>query len=226
MGRRCRVQPAGRALLRRLSRGAGTEARISALTALAAAPRLHPPPGRRGKPPREILLRDAERKSSLAALLEQLGDEARPAGLVAGADARAVVAVKVLVEEHEVTPVWVALEFLGAAVDGPASVGASQEDARQPPRQLRGDLPEVQPRAGAGRELDLQGVAVEVVELLQRLEQQIVHRKPDRPAPVRVAAEYAARRLGRLVVDPMVQAVHVQDVWVVLVIPRHPADAV
>src|SRR2546429_9418929 len=39
--------------------------------------------------------------SSLAALPEELGDDARPARLMAGADARAVVAVEVLVEEGQ-----------------------------------------------------------------------------------------------------------------------------
>ena len=35
----------------------------------------------------------------------------------------------------------------------------------------------------------------------ERLDQQVVDREPDRPAPVRVAAEEAARRLARLVVE-------------------------
>src|SRR5687767_15446879 len=38
--------------------------------------------------------------------------------------------------------------------------------------------------------------AVEVVELLQRLDQQEVDREPDRAAPVRVAAEETRRRLA------------------------------
>ena len=44
-------------------------------------------------------------------------------------------------------------------------------------------------------------VAVVVVELLERLDQQVVDREPDRAAPVRVAAEQSRPRLGRLVVD-------------------------
>src|SRR5437870_12654026 len=40
----------------------------------------------------------------LAALLEELGDEAGPARLVARADADAVVAVEVLVEQNHVAP--------------------------------------------------------------------------------------------------------------------------
>src|SRR4029453_16484566 len=61
--------------------------------------------------------------------LPQLGDQGRPAGLVTGADASSVVAVEVLVEEQQIAPVRVGLEFLSAAVDGTATIGVPQEDA-------------------------------------------------------------------------------------------------
>src|SRR5713226_7147667 len=73
----------------------------------------------------------------LAALGEQLGDRARPACLVAGPEARPVVAVEVLVEEQHVAPVRIALELLGAAEDGPPAVGPDEEEAIQAPRDLR-----------------------------------------------------------------------------------------
>jgi hypothetical protein len=44
-----------------------------------------------------------------------------PSGLVAGADAGAVVAVEVLVEEDVVSPMWVGLEICRAAKHRPAS---------------------------------------------------------------------------------------------------------
>src|SRR6185436_16040528 len=47
-----------------------------------------------------------------AALLQQLGDEAGPAGLVAGPHAPAVVAVEVFVERDQVLPLRVVLEAL------------------------------------------------------------------------------------------------------------------
>src|SRR5262245_31808352 len=58
-------------------------------------------------------------------------DNAGPAGLVAGAEAGAVVAVEVLVEEDVVAPVRVVLELLGAAVDRPTAAGVAPEDRRE-----------------------------------------------------------------------------------------------
>ena len=64
------------------------------------------------------------------------------------------------------------------------------------------------------------------MELLQRLDQQIVDRKPDRAAPVRVAAEQSGARFGRLVVHAVLGAVHVEHVGMVRVRSRERADAV
>jgi len=47
--------------------------------------------------------------------LDELGNNSGPAGLVAGAQARAGVAVEVLVEENVVSPVGIGLERLGGA---------------------------------------------------------------------------------------------------------------
>ena len=45
-----------------------------------------------------------------SALLQQLGDQAGPAGLMAGAEPGAVVAVEVFVEQDQVAPVRIGLE--------------------------------------------------------------------------------------------------------------------
>ena len=86
-----------------------------------------------------------------------------------------------------------------AAVARPAPVGVGQEERRPAGAELVGDLVQVHHAARAGRALDLQLVAVEVVVALERLDQQVVDRKPDRPAPVGVAAEQpgVATRRGR-----------------------------
>ena len=54
---------------------------------------------------------------------------------------------------------------------------------------------------GTRRALDAEVLAEVVMELLQRLDDEEVDREPDRPAPVRVAAEQAAGRLAWLVGD-------------------------
>src|SRR5207249_9209046 len=150
---------------------------MSASSALASPARRRSSSDRSASSPcitRECTTRAENPGWLLAALLEELGDEAGPARLVARADAGAVVAVEVLVEQNDVAPVRVALELLRGAEDRPAAVFAAQEDPREAPRDLGCHLPEGQPRAGAGRALDLQAVAVEVMELLEGLDQEIV----------------------------------------------------
>ena len=58
-----------------------------------------------------------------AATADQVRDQAGPAGLVRGADARAGVAMEVLVELQQVVPLRVGLELLDRAVDGAATIG-------------------------------------------------------------------------------------------------------
>ena len=65
------------------------------------------------------------------------------------------------------------------------------------------DLEERHQRAGARRTFDAERVAVVGVELEQRANQEDVHRHPHRTAPVGVAAEHPAVRLGRLIGDPV-----------------------
>ena len=81
----------------------------------------------------------------------------------------------------------------------PAAVLVREERARQPLPSLARDLAQVQLAPGAGRALDLEVVAVVAVQLEQRAQDHEVHREPDRPAPVRVAAEHAGVRLRRQV---------------------------
>ena len=62
---------------------------------------------------------------------DRLGHQPGPAGLVAGPEPRAVVAVEVLVEQEVVAPVRIGLELLRAAVDGAPAVLVPQEDPRR-----------------------------------------------------------------------------------------------
>src|SRR6266576_2164947 len=61
-------------------------------------------------------------------LVDQIGDQAAPAGLVAGSQAHSAVAVVVLVEEQIVLPVRVVLKFLVGTETWALAVGAAFED--------------------------------------------------------------------------------------------------
>src|SRR5215831_6476226 len=74
--------------------------------------------------------------------LDACGHEPRPAGLVAGPQSGAVIAMKVLIEEEVVAPMGVGLERLGPPVDGPATTFIAQKDAREPRCNLTGYLEE------------------------------------------------------------------------------------
>src|SRR5262249_34467711 len=69
-------------------------------------------------------------------------------------------------------------------------------------------------------------VAVIMMKLLKRFDQQIVNRKPNRAAPVGVAAKNSTLRLGRFVIHDFGLAAHGQHVWMVLVISAHGTNTV
>src|SRR5688572_17141374 len=94
-----------------------------------------------------------------AAHLDQAGDEAGPPGLMAGADAGAVVAVEVFVEQHVIAPVRIRLELFGPAVDRPAAMLVAAERAAQAQPDLDDHLTEVHHAARTGRALDGELVA-------------------------------------------------------------------
>src|SRR2546426_5824636 len=165
------------------------------------------------------------RTFSLPALFEQLGDQTCPAGLVAGAETRAVVTVKALVKQNQVPPERVPLKLFGAAVDGPPAVRAAQENSGQPAGKLFGDLPQRLHLSRAGGELYGNFVAVVEVEPLQGFDEQEVHREPHRAAPIGIAAEEARRGLRGLVVNAVFVAVEFQHVRVVAVVLGKRADS-
>src|SRR5262245_1513098 len=75
--------------------------------------------------------------------LDQPGNDAGPAGLVAGAQARPVVAVEVFVELQVIAPVRVLLELAGPAEHRPPPLPVAQKDAGQASGQFLGDLVKV-----------------------------------------------------------------------------------
>ena len=64
----------------------------------------------------------------LAILLNQLCHQGGPAGLMAGADARTIIAVEILVERNQVAPVRIALKLLGIAEDRPSPILVARKD--------------------------------------------------------------------------------------------------
>src|SRR5438105_4075547 len=58
-----------------------------------------------------------------------------------------------------------------------------------------------------GRAFDFEIVAVVVVEFLERLDEEIIDRQPDRPAPIRIAAEDVRLRFARIVSHLALRAV-------------------
>src|SRR6476661_9002787 len=66
--------------------------------------------------------------------VDQRGNHAGPTGLVAGAQARSVVAVEVLVEEDQVAPVRILLKRFRTAVDGAVALRIAKEDCAETPR--------------------------------------------------------------------------------------------
>src|SRR5436190_15518678 len=83
-----------------------------------------------------------------AEFVDQVRDQTGPSGLVAGADARAVVAVEMLVEQQVVAPVRIVLELLHAAENRALAVLVAFENLHQPLGDLLGHLGGTQLRHG------------------------------------------------------------------------------
>jgi hypothetical protein len=108
---------------------------------------------------------------------------------MAGTDSGTIIAVEVLVEEDEIPPVWVALKKFRGARDGTPAVRIAQENVGQTVRNFRSHLPQIGFTARVRGAFDFKILAVVVMKFLKGLDKEIIHRKPDRPAPIRIAAE-------------------------------------
>src|SRR5215831_8059610 len=145
---------------------------------------------------------------------------------MAGTKAGAAVAMEIFIKQHEVTPVGILLKHLRPAVYGPAPIRITQEETRQPTRQLCGHFPEGHLTLGTGWQWDEQAITVKVVQPLQRLDEQVIHREPDRPTPVGIATKKRGAGLSRLVVHTVVGAVHGEDIRMRLMKPGEGTNAV
>src|SRR5437867_4804776 len=137
----------------------------------------------------------------LTALFDKFCDETGPAGVMAGADPSPIIAVKIFVEKNEIAPVRIALKEFRVASYGTAAVRIAEKNVNEPPGNFGGYLPEIGLGAAMRGALHFEIFAVVVVKFLQRFHEQIVHRKPDGPAPVRIPAKEACRGFGWFVVN-------------------------
>ena len=62
--------------------------------------------------------------------IEGTGDDSGPSRLVAGAESRAIVPVEIFVEQNVIFPMRIFLKLLSSTIDGPPTVGVTQEDTR------------------------------------------------------------------------------------------------
>ncbi len=162
----------------------------------------------------------ADRPDQPVAAADHVGDQAGPAGLVRGAEGRAVVAVEVLAEDQVVPPGGIGLQQPGPAEARPPAVGTASEDGDEPVLQIGGDLVQGQLLAGPGRVLDGELVAEEPVVAFQGADHQVVQREPDGAAPVGVPAEHGGGGLGGLVIDAGRDALDLDLVGMVAVVGR------
>src|SRR5215471_16138898 len=100
---------------------------------------------------------------------EHRSDQRCPAGLMAGADAGAVISVEVFMKRNVIPPMRIGLKVVVVAPNGASTAAGrvAQEDVRQPTRQVRGNFAQVAPPSGAGRAFHLQGVSVVEVVIVQ-----------------------------------------------------------
>src|SRR4030088_3276643 len=119
---------------------------------------------------------------------------------MARAQTCSIVTVEVFIKEDMVPEMRITLEFLSAAKYRSPALLVPQEKAGEPPGQVRSHIGTVHHDARTLGTFHLHLIAEIVMIPLERFDHQKVHRKPDRPAPIGVAAEYSSGRLGRLVI--------------------------
>src|SRR5215831_9784858 len=83
------------------------------------------------------------RPVQVAEEFDQLRDDTRPARLVAGAKARAIVTVEIFAEQDVIFPLRISLKFLRPAVHRPPARAIAQKDPGEPMGDVPGHLEQV-----------------------------------------------------------------------------------
>src|SRR5258708_4346073 len=157
---------------------------------------------------------------------DQIGDESGPARLMRCAQAFARIAVEVLVEEQLIVPAWIVLKPGGIAEGGTVALVVVEEQREQATAELPRHLIEGEELPRARRTFDAEVITEVAGVASQCFDDDVVDRKPHRPAPVGVTAEQPARRLGRLIVDNRARRREVELERLVAMAGRHRTNAV
>src|SRR6187455_830924 len=128
-------------------------------------------------------------EAQVSAVLNQQRHERCPSGLMTGAESLAGITMEVLVERHVVMPVRVMLEEFVLTEHGAAPAVVAHEETREPGGQFVGHLRKCQEASRSGRTLHGERIAVVAGGRGECLDQEKVHRHPDRTSPVGVASE-------------------------------------
>ena len=116
-----------------------------------------------------------------------------------GANAGAVVAVEMLIEQQAVAPMGVLLELADAPEHGPVAMLVALEDVDHPVGDLFGDLVRISDLAVRSHQAETRAKAFCI--LAQRLHDQVSGGEPDGTAPVGVAAFQFNVLFSRLIAD-------------------------
>ena len=122
--------------------------------------------------------------------LDQFGDQSSPASLMARPQTTPALAMKVLVEQQQVSPGGIILISRIFAVTRSLAVRILQKQTDLSAHQFFRNFAQRHPRAGTHGALNAKIITVEFAIPFERLNQQIVQWKPDRTAPVTVASEH------------------------------------
>src|SRR5215471_20010240 len=128
--------------------------------------------------------------------MQHSGDDSSPSGLVASTKASPIVAMEVLVEQDEIAPVRVFLEFLRSSIDRAMPFAVPNKDIGQPSLEFFGHLIQVHLASRSGGTFNGEIISVVGVVLQQGADDEAVDRHPDGSAPIGIAAEHAGVGFG------------------------------
>src|SRR5271155_704745 len=120
---------------------------------------------------------------------------------MAGPQSCAVISVEVFIEQQEILPMRIGLEFLRSSVHRPPARGISQKDPGQSIGNFPGYLEQVHQVARTGGTLNLEAVAVIQEIRQQSADEHRVYRHPNGTSPVGVATVHACVGFGGKIVD-------------------------